>query len=178
MVKPLQYIGQGIVYAIFFGTIGYFSTLPKYEHIPADETLIKVSFRHAGQLVGKCRELTPEEIAALPPYKRKGAKKGDCPRERSNVEVELELDGKKLYHETLVPTGLAHSSNANIYRRIPVKAGVHTLKARLKDHPDGDYNYVTEETVDLAPGRVLVIDFKAATGGFVFKNKNTNAKQG
>lgn len=173
MAKPLQYIGQGVVYALFMGVIGYFSTLPKYTHLPADETLIKVSFRHAGQLVGKCRELTPEEIAKLPPYKRKGADKGDCPRERSNVVVELEMDGKQLYHEILVPTGLSHSSNANIYRRIPVKAGTHTLKARLKDHPGDDFNYVYEETVNLAPGRVLVIDFKAATGGFIFRNKNT-----
>lgn len=176
MAKPLQYIGQGLFYALFFGVIGYFSTLPKYTHLQPDETLIKVSFRHAGQLVGKCRELTPEEIAKLPPYKRKGAGKGDCPRGRSDVVVELELDGKLLYHETLVPTGLAHSSNANIYERIPVKAGTHVLKARLKDHPEGDFNYVHEETVDLAPGRALVIDFKAATGGFIFRNKNTSPK--
>ena len=174
MAKPLQYIGQGLFYALFMGVFGYFSTLPEYMHLPPDETLIKVSFRHAGQLVGKCRELTPEEIAKLPAYKRKGAAKGDCPRERSNVVVELEMDGKQLYHEVLRPTGLAHSSNSNIYRRIPVRAGVHTLKARLKDHPGADFNYVREETITLAPGRVLVIDFKAATGGFIFKNKNLN----
>jgi len=83
------------------------------------------------------------------------------------------LDGKRLYHEILRPTGLAHSSTSNIYRRIPVKAGVHTLKARLRDHDGGDFNYVHEETITLAPGRILVIDFKAATGGFIFKNKNT-----
>jgi len=92
------------------------------------------------------------------------------------VVVELEMDGKQLYHEVLRPTGLAHSSNANIYRRIPVKAGVHTLKVRLKDHPGDDFNYVREETVNLAPGRIMVIDFKAATGGFIFKNKNITTK--
>lgn len=173
MAKPLQYIGQGIFYALFMGVIGYFSTLPAYTHLQPDETLIKMSFRHAGQLVGECRQLTPEEIAALPPYKRRGAKKGECPRERSNVVVELELDGKLLYHETLIPTGMAHSSNANVYERITVKAGTHTVKARLKDHPGEEFNYAYEETVSLAPGRVLVIDFKAATGGFIFRNKNT-----
>ena len=79
---------------------------------------------------------------------------------------------------------MAHSSNSNIYRRIPVKAGVHVLKARLKDRPDGDYNYVSEETLTLAPGRILVIDFKATTsgatgettGGFIFRNKNFASK--
>ncbi len=173
MANPLQYVGQGAFYALFLGVIGYFSTLPEYTHLPPDETLIKVSFRHAGQRVGECRERTPEEMAQLPPYKRKGGNNKICPRGRSDLVVELELDGKLLYHKTLVPTGLAHSSNANIYERIRVKAGTHTLKARLKDNPGDEFNYVYEETVNLAPGRVLVIDFKSATGGFIFRNKNT-----
>lgn len=170
MNKPMQYVGQGVFYAVFVSVIGYFSTSPVYTHLPPDETLIKLSFRHAGQLKGECRELTPEEIAKLPAYKRKGTK--DCPRERADVVVELEMDGKRLYHEILRPTGWAHSSNSNIYRRIPVHAGMHNLKARLRDHAgEGDYNYVHEETLNLAPGRILVIDFNAATGGFIFKNK-------
>jgi hypothetical protein len=175
MAKPLQYISQGLFYALFMGVIGYFSTLPPYTHLPPDETLIKLSFRHAGQHVGECRERTPEELAKMPEYQRKGGTKV-CPRGRSDVVVELEMDGKRLYHEILRPSGLAHSSNANIYRRIPVKAGVHTLKARLKDHPGDDFNYVSEETLTLAPGRILVIDFKAATGGFIFRNKNITTK--
>lgn len=174
MAKPLQYIGQGLFYALFMGVIGYFSTFPTYTHLPPDETLIKLSFRHAGQRVGECRERTPEEIANLPRYQQKAGENKICPRERADLVVELEMDGKQLLHEVLRPTGLAHSSNANIYRRIPVKAGVHTLKARLKDRPGDDFNYVSEETMTLAPGRILVIDFKAATGGFIFKNKNAN----
>ena len=172
MAKPFQYIGQGLFYALFMGVIGYFSSFPAYTHLQPDETLIKLSFRHAGQLKEVCRERTPEEIAGLPMYQRKATTV--CPsRERADVVVELEMDGKQLLHEVLRPTGWAHSSNANIYRRIPVKAGVHTLKVRMKDHSGDDFNYSHEETLNLAPGRILVIDFKAATGGFIFKNKNS-----
>lgn len=170
MTKPLQYIGQGLFYATFVAVIGFFSTYPEFTHLPPDETLIKLSFRHAGQLKGECRELTQEELAKLPAYKRKGTQ--ECPRERADVVVELEMDGKQLYHEILRPTGWAHSSNSNIYRRISVKAGLHTLKASLRDHAGDVFNYTHEETVNLAPGRIMVIDFKAATGGFIFKNKN------
>jgi len=99
--------------------------------------LIKLSFRHAGQLKGACRQLTPEELAKLPEYKRKGTM--ECPRERADVVVELEMDGKQLYHEILRPTGWAHSSTSNIYRRITVKAGSHILKARLRDHDGTDF---------------------------------------
>lgn len=177
MTKPLQYpfmqyLGQGLFYAMFVAVIGFFSTSPVYTHLPPDETLIKLSFRHAGQLKGECRQLTPEELAKLPEYKRKGTM--ECPRERANVVVELEMDGKQLYHEILRPTGWAHSSTSNIYRRITVKAGSHILKARLRDHDGTDFNYTHEETVNLAPGRIMVIDFNAATGGFIFKNKNAN----
>ena len=170
MAKPLRYLGQGLFYAVFAAVIGFFSTSPTYIHLPPDETLIKLSFRHAGQLIGDCRERTPEELARLPAYQRKGTKV--CPRERADVVVNLEMDGKQLLHEVLRPTGWAHSSNSNIYRRIPVKAGLHVLKASLRDHAGDDFNYVHEETVNLAPGRIMVIDFKAATGGFIFKNKN------
>lgn len=171
MNKLLQYMGQGLFYALFMGAIGFFSTSPAYTHLPPDETLIKLSFRHAGQPVGECRERTEEEVAKLPMYQRKGGTKV-CPRGRSDVVVELEMDGKQLYHVVLRPSGWAHSSNANIYRRIQVKAGLHTLKARLSDRAGNDFNYMHEETVNLVPGRIMVIDFKAATGGFIFKNKS------
>jgi hypothetical protein len=90
------------------------------------------------------------------------------------VVVELEMDGKQLYHVIMKPNGFAHSGTSNIYRRITLKAGVHTLKARLRDHAGEEFNYVHEETVNLAPGRIMVIDFNSATGGFIFKNKNKN----
>src|SRR4030065_821419 len=165
MAKPLQYIGQGLVYALFAGTIGYFSSFPAYTHLAADETVIKLSFSHAGQLKEACRKGTPEELAKLPMYQRKPPT--ICPsRERADVVVELEMDGKQLYNVIMKPNGFARSGTSNIYRRIPVKAGVHTLKARLKDHVGEEFNYMHEDTIDLAPGRIMVIDFNAATGGF------------
>lgn len=176
MSKPLQYVGQGLTYALFAAVIGFFSTSPVYTHLPPDETLIKLSFRHAGQHVGECRERTPEEMAKLPEYQRKGGAKV-CPRGRADVIVELEMDGKHLYNAVLKPAGWQHSSNSNIYQRIPVTAGIHTLKARLKDRPGDEFNYVHEETVNLAAGRLLVIDFNAATGGFIFKNKSETKLQ-
>ena len=172
MTKPLQYVGQGVFYALFMGVIGYLATSPAYTHLPPDETLIKLSFSHAGQPKGECRERSEEELAKLPAYQRKGGTV--CPRERADVVIELEMDGKQLYHVVMRPSGLSRSGNSNIYRRIPVKAGVHTLKARLKDREGGDFSYEHEETITLAPGRIMVIDFKSATGGFIFKNKNAN----
>jgi hypothetical protein len=41
--------------------------------------------------------------------------------------------------------------------------------ARLRDRAEGDFNYSKEQTVELAPGRALLIDFVVDKGGFVFR---------
>ena len=52
---------------------------------------------------------------------------------------------------------------------LPVPAGKHRVVARLSDRASGEFNYRKEETIELAPGGVLLIDFVAAKGGFVFR---------
>ncbi len=169
-MKPLNYLGQGLAYALFAVVIGYFSTSPEYTHLPPDQALLKLSFRHAAQRIGACRERSDAELAKLAPNMRV---RKVCPRERADVVVELEMDGKQLYHVALPPPGLTHDGAASIYRRLPVPAGTHHFVARLKDKVGGDFNFVREETVTLAAGRVMVIDFKAdvpGAPGFMFIN--------
>jgi hypothetical protein len=57
---------------------------------------------------------------------------------------------------------------STIYRRIEIPAGRHTFRARLADTATGEFRHQGEATVDLAPGRVLVVDFVASKGGFLF----------
>lgn len=155
---------------MFMAVIGYFSTNPAYVHLPPEDALIKLSFSHAGQPKGACHERSKEELEKLPMYQRKVTK--ICPRERVNVLVELEMDGAKILSETLKPGGLSHNSISSIYRRVPIKAGVHTLKASLNDDGGDHFNYVHEETLDLEPGRIMLIDFHDGVGGFIFKSHN------
>lgn len=168
-MKPINYLGQGVAYALFAVVLGYFSTSPEYEHIPPGQALVKLSFSHAAQRKGACRERTAEELAKLKPNMRV---RNDCPRERADVVVELEMDGKQIYHVALPPPGLAHDGAASIYRRLQVPSGAHRFVARLKDKVDGDFDFVHEENVDIVAGRALVIDFKAdvpGAPGFMFK---------
>ena len=168
MKQALRYLGQACAYALFAAVLGYFSTSPVYRHLPDDYALVKLSFSHAAQRKEACRERSAEELAKLPRNMRISK---DCPRERSNVVVELEMDGQMLYHVVLPPSGLAHDGASSVYRRLPVQAGTHRFVARLKDTEQGGFGYVRDETVALDAGRVLVIDFKAdapGAGGFVF----------
>ena len=164
--KWLAYPLQAICYAAFIAVVGYFSTSPPYVHLPAGQALVKLSFQHAGQRKEACRERTAEELAKLAPNMRAASV---CPRERAPVAVEVEMDGRPLFALTAPPAGLARDGASTVYRRIAIPAGRHTFVVRMKDTATGDFGYVRDRAIDVAPGRVLVIDFDAKEGGWMFR---------
>lgn len=167
MIRSLQIAGQVATYSVFAAVLGYFAQAPAYPHFPADKAQIKLSFVHGGQPKGECRERTPQELAKLAPNMRKLRV---CPRERVPVTVELALDGRTLYHASLPPTGLSKDSPSHAYRRFAVEPGRHRLRLLLRDSArEQGFDYEREEEVELAPGRNLAIDFKAASGGFIIR---------
>lgn len=166
MSKVLRYAIQLAMYVAFGAVVGYFSSFPVFQVLPADHALVRLSFGHASKPVAPCRERTDEELAKLPPNMRV---KLDCPRERSPVRVQIEMDDEPLYDIRVLPAGLKRDGVATVYRRLAVPAGRHEFEARLSDTADGAFGYSAEEVVELAPGKVLLIDFNAAEGGFVFR---------
>ena len=166
MKNVSRYLAQAVLYVPFMAIVGYFSTSPVYRHLAPDQALIRLSLSHAAQRKSECRERTPEELAKLSPNMRAPL---DCPRERAQVMVELELDGQLVFQVIAPPSGLTGDGASTVYRRLPVTAGTHRIVARLRDRAGGDFNYVREAELELRPGHVLVIDFHAARGGFEFK---------
>ncbi|MBI3916669.1 MAG: hypothetical protein HY322_06645 [Betaproteobacteria bacterium] len=166
MSTALRYALQAALYAAFAGVVGYFSSAPAYQHLKPDQALVRLSFSHGAQRKQPCRERTPEELAKLAPNMRAQTV---CPRERADVTVELEMDGKLLYRIIAPPSGLAKDGASTVYRRLAVEAGRHDFRARLSDNARGEFNYSAQRTVEVATGRVLLIDFNAAQGGFVFR---------
>jgi hypothetical protein len=154
-------------YAAFAVFIGYFSTSPAYHPIAPDRALVKLSFSHAGERKQACRERTEAELAKLAPNMRA---KLDCPRERSPVVVDLEMDGRAIGHVVAQPTGLRGDLPSTVYRRIEIPAGRHAFRARLADGPAGEFRHEARATIDLAPGGVLVVDFVNARAGFEFRH--------
>ena len=166
MNAVIRYAAQGVLYGAFVVAVGYFSSAPAFRHIAPDEALVRLSFSHAAQRKEPCRTRTPEELAKLPPNMRA---ERVCPRERADVIVELEMDGQLLYRVVAPPSGLGDDGAATVYRRHVVPAGSHRFRARLADGVDGKFAYLAERDIEIGAGRVLLIDFNAAAGGFVFK---------
>ena len=166
MKQALRIAAQLALYVPLMALIGYFSTHPRFAVIGEDEALVRLSFIHAAERKEPCRSRSPEELAKLPPNMRAPL---DCPRERAPLLVELEVDGEVVLRREVAPSGLQRDGNATVYHRLPLPAGKHRLVARLRDRPGGEFNYVKDETVELAPGSALLIDFAAAKGGFLFR---------
>ena len=166
MKRVLRIAAQLALYVPLMALIGYFSSAPKFSPVGAQEALLRLSFIHAAQRKQPCRERSAEELAKLAPNMRAAL---DCPRERVPLLVELELDGKLVLRREVPPVGLRGDGNATVYHRLPVPAGKHRIAVRLRERPGEGFDYVREETVELAPGRVLLIDFVATQGGFLFR---------
>jgi len=159
--------GQVALYGLFALAIGVFSRWPPYHHLAPDMALIKLSLVHAGKPVGDCRKQTPEELARLPPNMRAPT---TCPRERSPVTVELDIDGASAARVVAPPSGLSHDGASALYQRLPVKAGERLIQVRLRDDTrSASPSYSAERRVTLAPAQVLVIDFDAEKGGITLQ---------
>lgn len=167
MTRILPWTGQIVIYALFGALIGYFSSEPSYNYFPADQTLVKLSFAHGGKRKVPCRKRTREELQKLAPNMRKPML---CSRERLPVYVELTLEGKTIYQASLPPSGLSRDGPSQVYVRLPIPAGRHTLTARLRDTArTTGFDYERTKTLVLKPGHSLAIDFRADIGGFVFE---------
>jgi hypothetical protein len=87
-----------------------------------------------------------------------------CPRERSPVTIEVDIDGILAHRQVAQPSGLSRDGAAAIYQRLSVAAGAHRITVRMKDDArSAGFDYTLEETVTLVPAEVLVIDFDPAT---------------
>ena len=164
MPKVLRYPLQVVNYSVFMLLVWYFSAAPPYRQLTPEQAVVTVAFAHAGERREECRELSLEELAKLPPNMRAPM---DCPRERSPVTVELLLDGKLLVEEVVQPPGFYNDLGVDVYRSVKVPAGEHRLVVRMNDNVrvEGP-TYTAEETVNLEPGQLLVVNFNSETGKF------------
>lgn len=167
MNKGFSYLGQGLCYLLFIAFIGYFSYAPGYTHIPQDQALVKLTFIHATKRLNPCIERTPEELAGRLPHMRFKTK---CPRERSPMQVEFEVDGNIVYQATIQPRSLSRDLPAPVYQQFALPAGRHNLRVRMNDDVKHEgFSYVAEKTVDLTPLQILIIDFNSNRHQFVFE---------
>ena len=124
--------------------------------------MLTIAFAHAGQLREPCRRLSQEELNRLPANMRKPE---ECPRERSPVTIEAQLDGKVVYRETLAPPGLFEDGGVDVYYSAKIPAGFHQLVLAMNDSVrEPGFNHHFARDVTVAPARVLLVGFDHNSG--------------
>jgi len=163
----MKLAGEIIAYAAFAILVGALSVWPRYELISKEQAFISIAFVHAGERVGECRQLTQEELNALPPNMRKPS---ECPRERHSLRVELRSGTDVLYSDVLLPSGLWSDGKSNVYQRIVVAAGRHDLFVGMNDSGgEAGFDYEQSASVDVSPGRNIFIRFDEKQHRFVIR---------
>ena len=161
-LQLLRLLLQAINYAVFMAIVWYFATSPSIDIRTDNEAVLTIAFAHAGELREPCRRLSQEELNQLPPNMRKPE---DCPRERSPVTIEAQLDGESVFREILNPPGLFDDGGVDIYYSAKIPAGSHRLVLGMNDsiHIEG-FNHRLDRAVTVPAGRVLLVDFDRDSG--------------
>lgn len=158
MAEAVRYLGQAVLYALFFVPIAYFTQQPAHRHLAEGMAELKIAVRHAGAIMGECTAVQAGTYTALPGDKQRPQ---ICPRERSPLKLELLMDGKPLYRATVPASGLHNDGVSSVYRRFTVPAGTHRLQLRMNDNSaEEGYGWELEQEVVLQPAQVMVANFK------------------
>jgi hypothetical protein len=160
--RPLRFLLQAFNYSLFMGLIWFFSNSPSVSLIGENEARITIAFAHAGQLREPCRMLSQEELNKLAPNMRKI---DDCPRERSPVIIEAELDGKSVYSASLPPPGLFGDGGVDVFYSAKIPAGQHQLDMKMNDSVRVEgFNHQFARQVTVEPAQILLIAFDSKSG--------------
>ena len=162
MSRWLRLGGQAVAYLAFVGVIAYLSAAPSYEHVDADAAVLRLVISHATARIGECRQLAPDEMAALPPNMRRPT---ECPREHHDLFVELLFDDAVLYRGYEAPAGLWRDGPSDVYRKFTVAPGRHRLVVRLRDSGrESGFDREQAAEVELTAGQNFVVGFDSTTG--------------
>ncbi len=154
--RPWQLAGQAACWALFAATAGVFAHWPAYSPLPEGYGELKLSMAHLTERLEPCVQLSPEELAALPPNMRAPER---CPRARAHALIELDADGRPLLSTAIRPAGLARGGRAYLQARWGLPAGDYALELRLRDTPrDDGFDKVQRFTLSLAAGESALIN--------------------
>ena len=156
MPRPTQLAGQAAAWTLFAAVTGAFAQWPAYSPLPWEHGELKLSMAHLTERVEPCVQLSPEEIAALPPNMRAPEQ---CARARVHAVVQLLVDGEPLLDTTVRPVGLARGGRAYLQANWGLPAGDYILELRLRDTPrDEGFDTVQHFPLSLAAGESVLLN--------------------
>lgn len=158
---PLR-LGAGLVAigAVFALGIALLADSPYRPPLPTSQLV--VSFKHPGQLIEDCRDLTESEIEKLPPHMRRET---ICERGRAAVRLRVTVDGALALEQRYEPRGLRGDGNSVALERLELAPGLRQVEVAIGDGAPDTWSHVERRSVHVHEGSRAVVLFDRV-GGF------------
>jgi coenzyme F420-reducing hydrogenase delta subunit/NAD-dependent dihydropyrimidine dehydrogenase PreA subunit len=155
------WLGAAVLAALVAGGVGLASDLGYSAPRPEGSELV-VTFKHPGQTSERCRDVTPEEQAKLPPHMRRDR---ICDRHRPDVRLRVSVDGAVVRESSHPPSGIWGDGNSIAVERIPVSPGAHRVRVEIGDAPEPDvFGFVADDTLEFTRDARRVVAFDRLAG--------------
>ena len=124
----------------------------------ADHAVLRLGWRLPGQVRERCRDLTPEELAARPVHMRRTR---ECVREALAYDLTASVDGRVIARKRIQPPGLRHDRPLSIEEEFDVGPGAHTVTVTFSPETadTGGKILAYDGTVRFDRGRVVLITY-------------------
>ncbi|MEW6306910.1 MAG: cytochrome b N-terminal domain-containing protein [Verrucomicrobiota bacterium] len=157
----LRELLTGAALACVFAAIIYVLSDFGYRTAHSAEPELVVSFNHHGAIL-QPRKLTQAELDKRLPHMRAQV---NVSRERAPVRLRVQVDGRTVSDALYAPKGFSRDGPSIGVTRLPVPAGVHTVRVELAD--TGDTNVWTRqwtESLEFEDFRTRVVLFDMKKG--------------
>ena len=122
----------------------------------ADHAVLRLGWRLAGQARERCRELSPEEIAARPVHMRQSR---ECVSEALAYDLTAAVDGQVLVRKRVRPPGMRGDRPLSVEEDLDVRPGARAVTVRFipEDPASGARVLAFDGTVQFERGRVVLV---------------------
>jgi hypothetical protein len=151
--KPIRLLLQAFVLATLTGAVGFLADSPPLVVVGEGQTTLKLMARHSGKVIGECRVLSGDDLAAKAPNMRQATV---CPREKSSMAIRLVVNGQTLVAEEIAPSGLHNDGVLAFYQSFNVPVGETDIEFSVRDLSGSEPASLSESVV-LEAGRESII---------------------
>ncbi len=154
-------IAAGVVLAAGLTAIVTLGSFAPYPGPPDGEPTLVVSVNHWGQLEEQCAPIPAGERASQPIHMQQSER---CERGRSDVIIEVRVDGEPIHRKVQSPRGVTGDGPAVTLDRIEVPAGRRLVAVAIADNNDDDWSFEEEWTLRFEAGEQQVLLFDTNEG--------------
>jgi ferredoxin len=127
--------------------------------VDADHALLRLGWRLTGQVRERCRDLTPEELAARPVHMRRPR---ECASEVLTYQLTAAVDGRVVARKRVTSPGLRADRPLSVEEEVEVAPGEHlvTVTFAPEDAESSGKTLMFEGRTRFAPARVVLITYE------------------